>query len=312
MVAYRYDPASPLRPVAPQVTVFTTFGELEGGFDSWASGIEFHAEECVSTYTFPYCGTSHADTTLDARTPAIRFAPFRVYATATCESVLPTEDPEYVELVRAKLDTAISWQIARQLWLGSIDPTQTTLQSAGKLAVPLASMGTSVDWAMGALIQKYVDTAKNGNFTLHAPPRLITYLMDKYLIERDGDRYIGPYGQPVAVLEGYPGLTASVATNPTTWKASAFGPAKDEAGVAHDEGGAVGVAPYGQASVDEDWMYISGQVEVARRDDRIQPATFREREMQPRTNRYMVQADTDAIVRFDPCAVFAARVSGLD
>jgi hypothetical protein len=310
MVAYRFDPAAPLRPAAPQVTVFSTFQPLATG--DWLSGIEFHAEECVTTYDFPYCGTSHADTTLDTRSAAIRFSPFRVYASATCESVLPTEDPEYVSLVNDKLDTAISWQIARQLWMGSIDPAQTTLQSAGKLAVPIGSMGTSVDWAMGALIQKYTDTAKNGNFTLHAPPRLITYLMDKYLIERDGDRYIGPYGQPVAVLEGYPGLTASVATNPTTWKASAFGPAKDETGAAHNEGGAVGVAPFGQASVDEDWMFISGQVEVAKGPNRVRPDSFRGREMQPRTNRYVVYADTDAIVRFDPCAVFAARVSGLD
>lgn len=312
MVAYRFDPAGPLRPSAPQVTVFSTFGQVPGGFDAWQSGIEFHAEECVSTYDFPYCGTSHADTTLDTRSSVIRFSPFRVYASATCADVLPAEDPEYVELVRAKLDTAISWQIARQLWLGSIDPTQLNLQSAGQLVVPLASMGTTVDWAIGALIQKYTDTAKNGNFTLHAPPRLITYLLDRYQIEKVGDQYIGPYGQPFAVLEGYPGLTASLNTNLTTWTATAFGPDKDEAGTPHNEGGSVGVAPFGQATIDEDWIFISGHVEVDKREYRIRPASFREREMQPRTDRYVVYADTDAIVRFDPCAVFAAKVSGLD
>ena len=72
------------------------------------------------------------------------------------------------------------------------------------------------------------------------------------------------------------------------------------------------MAPFGQASVDEDWMFISGQVEVAKGPNRVRPENYQERTWQPRTNRYVVYADTDAIVRFDPCAVFAAKVSGLD
>lgn len=309
-MVYRYDPASPLRPVAPQVTVFTTFPEFpepDRDFDRWSSGIEFNGQECVTTYSFPYCGTT-ADTVVDDQEGKTqRFAPFRVYASAACDSVLESEDPEFVSLVQQKLEASISWQIARQLWTGSIDATQPFLQDVAQEAATGSGI-SDIEAVIGVLIQRYADTAKQGGWILHAPPLLIGKMLNANLVELVNGQYIGPYGQPVAALQGYPAMAVSDDTSLTTWTASAYGPAYDDTGTANDEGGAVGVAPLGQSSVDQSWMFISGRVEWAMRPFRAQPDSFRGRTQQNRTNRYVVYADTDAIVRFDPCAVFAQLV----
>jgi hypothetical protein len=195
------------------------------------------------------------------------FEPFQVYASAACDSVLESEDPEYVELVRRKLDVGISYSLAQQLNSDTFATGNSNLAGSAVDATPNTG---SVDLAIGALIQKFTDaTHGSGKWFLHAPMILLPFLMNDYIVEEQDGKFIGPEGRPVAVLPGYDGTLST-----------------------------------GKATV-----YISGAVEYAIAPYRTLPVTYQERTVQGRTNKYVVYAKTNAILRFDPTLVFKATAA---
>lgn len=282
------QPVAPLPVTAPAVSLATTARRLPGAFE-WRTGIAFRQGQCPTSGRWRYCPDGLDEKTADAGHGSTGFVPFSIYATVRCDMTTPLSADEQHQLVQDQLDAVTPWHLARELWTGEFNTSgqpNPTLQAPSPGATNefdpshvITSPDAAVD-ALGALYALYERTTKHGGGAVaHVPSELITHLFHQGLVKQQGDVFVAP-NFVVSPGPGYPG-------------SGAYGPKT----AAHPSGAT--------ADSSHVWIYMTGPVEFATGEVQVLPEgsmAFAPR----RTNRHELWAEAPAIVRFDPCSVFAA------
>lgn len=261
---------------------------------SWRNGLSWTPASCATTKPWLWC-PENGDEKDEAEglTGVVDVAPFVIYTPLDCEWVTKPESINQAAMALTEAHTA--WGIARALWLGEglpDEPTQPTLRRSAT-DVSVGGVAADLDDAVALLLGAYeTATGGNGGATLHIPSIFFTGALGGVpggsLIARlEGNLYRGPLGSVMSPGPGYP------------WGASAQG--------ADGYGPLIAPGPpevYAGNPADEAWIYVSGPVEYA-----VGPVeAFTPTDgTNLRRNTHEVIAERPAIVRFDPCSVFAAR-----
>lgn len=212
----------------------------------------------------------------------------------------PVERPGDLDTDAKNLvDAQAARAIARALWLGDgLDADAISLRST---AVDITdAAGDTLAQAMASLYAHYeAATGGLGGATYHIPAELIFAAGSQWLIRQEGNLYRSQMNSLVSPGPGYPIGESEEGDD-------GFGPGIWIAG----EGGNV-FSGFAGNDADEAWLYISGPVEYAL----AQPGDpgyllHQGGDLYTRQqNRYETWAERLAIVRFDPCAVFACKIT---
>lgn len=285
------QPIGRISPVAPSPSLVTSARALPNV--EWRSGVAW-LPACQPSYNYADCPDDDRlgpDGRVEADVP-----PFTIYTPLGCDLVM---DPDDIDAAASELtDAHAAYGLARALWMGDgyHDTLTTTQGDAGvpvtlrNSAIGITATAVALDVAVASLIGEYeLCTGGSGGAIVHVPSTLIPQALGSAgggarIAWPEGNAYRGPCGITVSPGPGYP-------LGPTPHFGEGAGP--DGAGNAFNES----------------WIYITGPVEYA-----VAAATVLKPEEQrdrftPRMNRYEVWAERRAIIRFDPCCVFAALVS---
>lgn len=262
----------------------------------WRTGVAWNMVNCIKSYNEALC----PDYSASYRTSPPGFGgqahtnPFTVYTPLECDWML--DEGRLDADVRAMTDVHTAYAVGRALWLGDGLPNlvdQPTLRRNAQNVSLGGSATDNLDEVFGALIGAYETcTGGSGGATIHLPSQVVPAAVGGHITQnllwREGDLYRGPAGTIVSPGPGYP-------FGASTQGANGYGPAVSE-GVYRGNG------------TDEAWVYITGPVEYAVGPVTVGPPDREERFDTFRTNRYRVWGSRRAIVRYDPCCVFAALV----
>lgn len=293
-------PAPRIAPVSPGPSLLTSASRLPGNLD-WERGIRW-ASGCAESFGLEFCP---ADPTRDV--PGDGFIahaqPFMVYTPVVCD--LQTVDlSDQAPFASAITEAHTAYHVARALWMGEgvadvTDPQSETLPvTLRRVATPLLQ-GSAIDLddAVGALLAEYEQaTTGQGGAVIHMPSVLAPFALGggtggARVCWPEGNLYRGPLDSVVVPGPGYP-------LGSSTTGADGFGPLTS-AGPPEQ---------YAGNSATEVWVYVSGPVEYAVTPVVVLPEG--EQDRKPfRTNRYELWGQRQAIVRVDPCSVFAVKVT---
>lgn len=286
MTASATQPIKGIRPVAPEVSLRTSGATSLPAGTNWDSGISWRSAGCVVGH--PWAGICSKPADVDAEkvvAPSIAeiaFRPVTFYVPWSCDWVTDDQVDEVRGDALAQLEAVTDWHLSRELWAGSANLREV---DSGNLNPTLMSEAADLTvgdhpvhavYAIGDLLANHADCAQAGGAVLHVPIVLIPFLTNQGVIKRVGDRLLGPMDTPVSPGPGYPG--------PGPW-----GPDGD-------------VAPPGSV-----WVYVTGPVEYDLTAPKVMPDDQQAR-WDRRRNRYELVAERRAIVRFDPCCIFALNV----
>lgn len=290
-----YEPAPRIRPVAPTPSLLTVARALPSGIN-WSTGISW-TPVCQPSFGLQWCPPA-VNRSLGNTLAAVHTMPFLVYTPQSCSMPLDTADMEQAARDLTEIHTANA--IADALWMGtglpadSVDNTIPTLRRSG---FDVSAAGAiDLDDGVAQLLAHYEDcTGGSGGAIIHMPSELLVYALGggaggARLCWPEGSFYRGPAGSMVCAGPGYP----NGRTPP-----GPFG-----------SGPQIAAGNYQGAEVNTAWIYVTGPVEYAVSPVRAIPEEERDR-IPVRTNIYEVWAERDAIVRFDPCCVFATEVINL-
>lgn len=290
-----YEPAPRIRPVAPGPSLLTAARPLTG-VDNWSTGIAWSAM-CQPSYVLPYCPPA-SDRTAAADQEQVHTMPFVIYTPARCTQPVDGEDLESAIVDLTEAHTAAG--IAAAAWMGTGLPSDTednTIPTFRRAAFDVsgASSAAAVDLDDGIsqLLVHYEEcTGGAGGALIHMPSQLIAYALGggaggARICWPEGTNYRGPLGSLIVPGPGYPnGRTPQ----------GPFG-----------AGPQIGVNSYFGNELNTSWIYVTGPIEYAVSPVRALPEEDADRHV-PRTNLYDLWGERDAIVRFDPCCVFATEV----
>lgn len=266
--------------VRPPAYRFTSGIRPLTGVANWKSGIRWRPNPCYEARRwnwFDNCEDCPGDQAeKDVSAPEVGFAeawPFSFYVPDDCCDTLSSSRGERDARRRQALAMSIERQLAYQLHTGSgrdCDPTPTLMNTAEDI-----SGGACVDAASGiaALMQARTIVAGQSYGSIFAPDAAIPALLQQDLIDPGSGSYVGPGGFPVVVGPGLPNT-----------------------------------APDGTpAAAGEAWLYIAGGVDfiVDNQFVDLDPTDW----ALIRTNQDPAISETDALVRLDPCGVFAVCIS---
>lgn len=291
-----YQPVDGIAALEPKPSLLTSARRLPFGYDVWRTGITFRDTSLAVGSRWPYSPAAGRPDKVDAVAPGIPvFVPFTIYLPSECDDSAYTRDDELADEARRNADAVTAWNVARELWTGEtvndVVADNPSLQGPFPgatdefAAAHMFATAENPVTALGQLIQAYQDGTQKGGVTIHAPVVVVPYLLAEKVITRQGDVYVGPSGSIIVPGPGYPA------------GAGDFGPR-------------TAAEPTGTpASADQVWMYATGPVEYDLTDVRLLPEEERLRRSDPRTNLWNVWAERQAIVRFDPAAVWASLVT---
>lgn len=331
-----------IQPVAPSPSLLTVsrdrtsdgFGQVPGGLDadtvatlragdpdelariqarltSWRTGITWSLRACQPSYAEKLCPAYDPDDPEDRRhAPAdndgpVHVAPFKLYAPLSCQWTSQAAGQRLADDARGLLSAHTARGIARALWLGEgLDdlPGAPTLRRSATNITPVPGTPIDLDDAVAALLAAYDDcTGGSGGAVLHIPGTLMVNAQGGIpgggtVARMEGNFYRGPLGSVISPGPGYPHGASSN-------DHGGFGPLDDET---PDEG--VTPSTYLGNAADQVWVYVTGPLEYAAGEIVVMPEREEERRNYMRTNTYEVWAERMAIVRFDPCCVFAVLV----
>lgn len=294
------QPIERIRPVAPQVSILTSARALPAV--DWSTGIAWSASGCTPSALWPRCPDSDDLKTLaDGLGDLVATDPFLVYTGIECEYVLTQGGDRIQQAAEELTDVHTAWAVARALWLGEGLPTVAddnyglppTLRRVAT-DISIGGVDGPLDDVVAALLRAYeACTGGSGGAVLHIPSILITAALGggdggARVAVQEGNIYRGPLGSVISPGPGYP-------HDSSTQGANGYGPL-------------VSAGPpevYRGNGYDEAWVYVTGPIEYA-----VGPVTsvgtVEERHAPFRMNKYVEVAERQAIVRFDPCCVFAA------
>lgn len=253
----------------PRSGLTTVASRLPAGAD-WRNGIEYRPEGCQAPNVFPICGVDVDPKELNTPQQIVRFDPFLIYDTDGCNDAFASNQELHDRAVR-ELEMGTSALIARELvesTVGNPDLASSAIDVSG---------GSAVGWtaALAALLYNMQNAGYVGDVWIHAP----TWLMPAFLGSNAGQIELSTgllyAGLSPAIFDaGYSGLVAP--------------------------NGSLVVADPGVTG----WVYATGPVEWdtgALLDDLAESSDNL-------SNDRLAIAEKPAIVRFDPCQVFAVLV----
>lgn len=273
---------------------------------NWTSGIAWNPTACAPSHPWPRCPEPDTDKEAAAARGEVATDAFMIYTPMQCD--WQTEESNVLEAASTELtDTHTAFGVAGALWLGEGLPETITLTD-GTASAPPTLRRSATDLALGELefsvavaelLRAYEEcTGGNGGAVLHVPSILVPYALGAgdgggTIARTEGNLYRGPLGSVVSPGPGYPS-GASVAG------ADGFGPLTDPGPPEQ----------YAGTLADQAWIYVTGPVEYALGTIKVLPEDEASRRLGVgRANLYEVWAERFALVRFDPCCVFAQLVA---
>lgn len=289
------EPVQGILPSPPAVSLLTS-GSRRMTNVEWRSGVSFRGANCPTSGRWWYCAPGDAeDKPIPSGSGLATFLPFMVFVSVACDEVLPDREPELLREGEAGLDAVLPWHVSRELWTGEYE---TSGRENPSLQAPfpgetdefnpdhIVNAGGALNPidALGALAQAYADgTNHGGDMIVHSPMRLVPWLFHQGVAYQSGNIINLPNGR----LSPGPGYPAG----------------------AGDWGPRTAANPTGAAATSgQVWLYATGMTEWSDGPTTIDPKD-RARWFDRRLNKYTAIVERPAIVRFDPCSVFAVLVT---
>lgn len=288
-----YEPAPRIDPVAPAPSLLTSARQLTDV--DWRTGVQW-TPACQPTYVNEFCAGGTNRTTPNVRATE-HVVPFTVYTPLLCDRFAGEVNlADLPDAARALTETHTAKAIAEALWLGTGTPaSDTAIPTLRNTAfnVDAASVSELDDGVAQLLVHYEIATDGEGGAVVHMPSGLAVYALGggaggARLCWPEGNVYRGPLGSLFVPGPGYPNGQSAAGAN-----GNGPGP----------EGG-----PYLGNGPDESWIYVTGPVEYAASPVVVLPEDDGDRSV-VRTNLYEVWGERQALVRFDPCKVFATKVT---
>lgn len=292
-----YEPADRIAPDRAVPSLLTTARDRSrDGFGArpWTSGIAWNPTSCQQSEAWAQsCDHAVGDSKVrGAPLGTVKVDPLWIYTPLECALTQAVTEDALDTDAEALTEAHTAFHLARALWLGtgysSGSPTPTLRNSAEEVT-PAGPM--DLEDAFALLIHEVSECSDGGRATLHVPEVAIPSALGAdtggRLIERRGDIYYGPMDALVSPGPGYPSGISSAGPG-------GFGP---ETTANNFKGSAV----------NELWIYATGTVEYAL--GAIRQPTDAQARHHVRRNIFESLAERQAIVRFDPCCTFAARVA---
>lgn len=187
---------------------------MEG--DRWTSGFDLILEGCEDTRVFAVCPPEDADPkeyTGGGSNEA--YTPYVLYATDSC-STWPAQR-EFYDRAQRKLLTGEAAVLEEQLWTGSVDGTTFTNPNLAGEAVTISTAVNGAEEAL-AVLEQAMGMASAARGMIHIRPQVLGVLLDKHIVEKEGNVYLSPMGNIVVPGRGYPGTgPAAEAVGATEW-----------------------------------------------------------------------------------------------
>lgn len=245
----------------------------------WETGFEFEPGRCGAGGRIRMgCGFEDEDMTPDSARSVLDGEPFLIYASDRCS---PKQRRDYAAMARAQLEAVRSFELAEELWTGSLGLPQRRLTSP---ASDLLTSGaaTPVE-ALACLEQGLGSCYKGRRGMIHVTPQLLTHLMAESAVRVEGGLVLTALGTIVVADAGYDGS----------------GPADTEDG-----------APTPAASTQ--WAYATGMIQVMLGRVEVTPDVSTDEGMSFALNRanntVTVYANQPAAWKWDECCHLAAEV----
>lgn len=302
MSAGVHQPVDGLAPVAPSPSLLTAARPLPFGFDQWRTGIAWRPRGCRPSFAWPYCPAADDDKEDPGTvTSPVQTDPFVIYTPLACEWA--TEERGAIdEDARNLTDVHSAYGLAQALWMGTGLPADSDQPTLRRSATAVPQLGSNdLDDVVAELLLNYERcTGGSGGAVLHFPSYLMTGALGGIVgggkvASKEGNTYVGPNGSVISPGPGYP-------HGASTAGAGGYGPLT---GGAADADAGTDTETYAGNLDTEAWIYVSGPVEYGLGDVVVLPDAAQQT---PRTNLYEVWGERPAIVRFDPCCVFAGKV----
>lgn len=285
--------------VLPRYRFRAAFPNVSARID-WRSGSRWDPIGCAHPHTqnrFTTCGpcaTDEADPLkCELAEPGIEEAtawPFDIYMPNDCDSI--HREDEAARRRRYNLELGIDKILAERLTLGSgreCDPTPT-LAGPNSVAESLTPSGAvPMTAGLAALIRGRVNEAGNAFGQFIVPDVAVPAMLEHGHIQPGAAGYVGPLGWTVSIGPGFPNVAPDgTPADPGTAWIYAFGFADYAIGLPED--------------------LLSRVPNEATDPDAVGPDTLPESWDLLRQNRRLDITELLAIVRLDPCGVFAAQV----
>ncbi len=287
--------------VAPTPSILTSARPLPNV--EWGTGIAWTPTPCFgASHNWERCQDGENEKEVSGAAAPVATEPFTIYTPVQCEWVT-TEGGDRLTAIATELtEVHTARQIARALWMGEgltdvADATYGKPPTLRRSATDVSSALNGVaplDDVVAYLLYRYeACTGGNGGAVLHIPTVLIPGALGggdggARVAWPEGSIYRGPLGSVISPGPGYPHDSSAQGAN-------GYGPLVVDSNPEQYKGN----------GYNSSWIYISGPVEYAVTDVAA-PNEDDERRTPLRYNRYEVIAEREAIVRFDPCCVFAA------
>lgn len=272
----------------------------------WSTGIAWTPTPCFGvSHNWERCQVGDPEKEESGSSAPVATEPFTIYTPVKC-AYFSTEAGERLTVIADELtEVHTDFQLARALWMGDgltdvADATYGKVPTLRRSATDVSSAlnGTAaLDDVVAVLLSNYERcTGGNGGAVLHVPTVLIPGALGggdggARVAWPEGTIYRGPMGSVISPGPGYPHDSSAAGANGYGPLASAGPP-----------------EVYKGNGYNEVWVYISGPIEYALTDV-APPNTEEERRIPARYNIYEAIGERQAIIRFDPCCVFAARAT---
>lgn len=290
-----YEPVAGIRPVAPVPSLLSSAGPLPAGIN-WSTGISW-VTGCQPSYNWPDCPDSELLKSEPGDADLVHTVPFTIYTPNVCS--LPVNDAELEAGITALTEVHTAAQLAAALWMGDGygDDAASQLIPTLRRSATNVSAATPLDLDDGVsqlLVHYSLCTGGSGGAVLHVPAGMIPQALGGgpdagRVCWPEGNLYRGPLGSVVSPGPGYPeGFSVD--------GPDGHGPLLDPDLPDTFLGNEAGTA----------WIYVTGPVEYAVEGIEVLPP--RDGRVGWRTNIWRALAERRAIIRFDPCCVFATEV----
>lgn len=178
----------------------------------WQGGFEFAPEACSDggrTGVECWGGTAVIDPAANPR--MVGGEPFAVWAADAC-STFGYRARDYVGRARRQLLAIQSFQIAEELWEGSLNG-EPSMGGQVIANTPLTAVGsdtvtngpTSATGALAQLVDALGQCGQGRQGMIHMTPQLLVHLAALGAVFRDGGLWVTPMGHIVVADDGYPG-----------------------------------------------------------------------------------------------------------
>jgi hypothetical protein len=261
--------------VPPSISLLTAVTVVDETGDRWVNGIKYVPEDCDAGEIFELCDndpTTGFEKTIAARGTAVTGTPYGAVVSDTC-TTFSYKVADFQGRAMRKLLAMESSLVANELWTNSLG-----------LNVPIAgapnttTIGTSVklQLAIAYAEQAFIDCAPAVRPYIHLRPYLLEAMLgfETKAIRREGNRWYTGMDSVVVPDMGYPG------TGPT-----------------------------GQAvSATEEWLYVTGPVQVRHGPVSIIPTNLNEAVLRTQ-NQVTFYAERAVHASFNPnCCTIALNV----